>query len=273
MQNIECLSILSHELRNPLTLIYSSLQLLEMECPAVRESGLWAQIRQDMLDTIQLLRSMTASFGSLEQGAVSVPDFVEGMAASFRPAARMRQISFDAEVSGELSGAVLTADVRKLREAVTNLLVNALDAADPARAGESSPDAPNPSESAGNDSGSPEPAGPGKKAIPGKKAEPDKNCAGIPELPPQGRITLSAVRDGADICIHVKDNGRGIPQERLATLFDSYVTYRAGGFGLGLGIARSIAQLHGGSLTVTTCTQQPGTYTDFCLRLPLAAQP
>jgi nitrogen-specific signal transduction histidine kinase len=69
--------------------------------------------------------------------------------------------------------------------------------------------------------------------------------------------------------IHIHDNGPGIPEEYLSTLFDPFVTHKAHGTGLGLSITENIAKQHGGTITVHTCTTLPDTYTDFCLSLPV----
>ena len=78
---------------------------------------------------------------------------------------------------------------------------------------------------------------------------------------------LAAVGDGGEVLVRleakgrravlsVDDNGAGIPPEVLKNVFTRYETGLAGrldappGAGLGLGIARGIAQLHGGSLII-----------------------
>lgn len=231
MQNTDCFSTISHELRNPLTLIYSSLQLLEKECPAVCESGLWPQIKHDVLDTIQLLRNMTASFGVPVRQLLCIQELIKEITASFSPAARMRQIRFESEIPADLPDIMIMADRQKIREAVFNLLINAADAIEESIAGSQ------------------------ESSV---------------SLSP-GKISLSIQKEGPDVCIHIRDNGPGIPPERLATLFHSYVTYRPDGFGLGLAVSESIAKQHGGSLTADTCTKPPETYTDFCIRLPICS--
>jgi signal transduction histidine kinase len=69
--------------------------------------------------------------------------------------------------------------------------------------------------------------------------------------------------------IHVRDNGPGIPEEYRDTLFDPFVTHKLHGTGLGLSIVKNIMVQHGGTITVSTCTAQPDTCTDFCLTLPV----
>ena len=87
--------------------------------------------------------------------------------------------------------------------------------------------------------------------------------------PEGGQITLSARQNGPELAIAVRDSGPGIAPEDLPRVFDRF--YRAdksrtrGGSGLGLAIARSIAQAHGGRLTVDS---QPGQGATFTLWLP-----
>ena len=52
--------------------------------------------------------------------------------------------------------------------------------------------------------------------------------------PHRGRLFLKAYRDGADVIIEIMDNGRGVPPEELARLFEPYYSGRAGGLGLSL---------------------------------------
>lgn len=72
-----------------------------------------------------------------------------------------------------------------------------------------------------------------------------------------GQRALITVEDGDDaVTLRVRDEGPGIPEDELEKVFEPY--YRldksrgreGGGSGLGLGIARSIAAAHGGSLTL-----------------------
>lgn len=66
-------------------------------------------------------------------------------------------------------------------------------------------------------------------------------------------------RDGA-ICVHVGDSGPGIPLEDRERVFERFVRLdparHAGGAGLGLSIARWIAEVHGGNLELLTSSPQ-----------------
>jgi two-component system sensor kinase FixL len=64
----------------------------------------------------------------------------------------------------------------------------------------------------------------------------------------------------------VSDNGEGIPQERLAQVFDPYFSTRAGGMGMGLAISRSIVEAHQGRIAVES---EPGVATTFRFTLPV----
>jgi signal transduction histidine kinase len=68
------------------------------------------------------------------------------------------------------------------------------------------------------------------------------------------RVTLSDA--GAGAVVTVEDDGPGIPEERIADVFEPFVrletsrSRETGGAGLGLAIARSIVRAHGGELTL-----------------------
>lgn len=64
------------------------------------------------------------------------------------------------------------------------------------------------------------------------------------------RIGISAEAQDSDIVIRIKDSGGGVPAEVVPTLFKAFSGQRKGGLGLGLAISRSIAQNHGGDLSV-----------------------
>jgi signal transduction histidine kinase len=83
--------------------------------------------------------------------------------------------------------------------------------------------------------------------------------------PPQGRITVAislaaagpeGARGAAYVRLSVSDQGQGIPEAELETIFDKFVQSSktkngAGGTGLGLSICREIVQQHGGRIWAT----------------------
>ena len=87
--------------------------------------------------------------------------------------------------------------------------------------------------------------------------------------PEGGNVTVSVREDGDRVALEVSDTGVGIPQDQLPLIFERF--HRAdpsrseGGVGLGLSIARQIAESHGGQIRVKST---PGTGSTFTLLLP-----
>ena len=93
--------------------------------------------------------------------------------------------------------------------------------------------------------------------------------------PAGGTIALSARREGPLAEISVRDNGSGIPAEALSRIFEMFNREARpnaggqGGLGVGLTLARRLAELHGG--TVEVRSEGEGQGSEFIVRLPLAA--
>jgi PAS domain S-box-containing protein len=86
----------------------------------------------------------------------------------------------------------------------------------------------------------------------------------------RGEIKISAEPRNSDLAISVSDTGTGIPAEYLPHIFDKFVQVAdapVGGAGLGLTIAKSIVEAHGGQISVQS---QVGHGTTFTFTLPLA---
>jgi PAS domain S-box-containing protein len=90
--------------------------------------------------------------------------------------------------------------------------------------------------------------------------------------PREGRIGISVVRVGNEAVITVKDNGIGIPPERIGSVFEMFSQAHAplasDGLGIGLALVRELVQMHGGSVSVSSAGEDKGS--EFTVRLPLA---
>lgn len=95
-------------------------------------------------------------------------------------------------------------------------------------------------------------------------------------MPNGGRIVIRTAWDEASgmVDLTVRDSGSGIPQEKLARIFDRFYSTKRGpdasgkgGTGLGLAMCRDIIQSHEGRIRVESTV---GKGTAFTLRLPVA---
>ena len=89
---------------------------------------------------------------------------------------------------------------------------------------------------------------------------------GLAATAEHGSVRLHALSKDGMVEFHVQDDGIGIPEEARQNIFDDYYSTKSRGSGLGLSIARRIAEDHGGELVLVS-PEQP---THFCLRLPIS---
>ena len=77
-------------------------------------------------------------------------------------------------------------------------------------------------------------------------------------------------RDGvAAVVVEIIDHGRGIEREALPKLFDSFFTTKEKGLGLGLSIARTIVEAHGGRIWAENAAEGGSI---FRFAIPVAAR-
>jgi len=84
-----------------------------------------------------------------------------------------------------------------------------------------------------------------------------------------GKLEISTYRsvDGKHICVSLKDNGVGIPEENLNRIFDPFYTTKSEGTGLGLSISYGIIENNGGMIEVKS---REGEGTTFILMFPVS---
>jgi signal transduction histidine kinase/CheY-like chemotaxis protein len=95
--------------------------------------------------------------------------------------------------------------------------------------------------------------------------------------PCAGRIALKVSRRGDAVDISVRDNGIGIPRERLDSVFDMFaqidgpVPQSQAGLGIGLSLVKGLVGLHKG--TIEVLSEGSGRGSEFRISLPTTAAP
>jgi signal transduction histidine kinase/ActR/RegA family two-component response regulator len=101
--------------------------------------------------------------------------------------------------------------------------------------------------------------------------------------PDGGHLEVSAEAQGTQAVVRVQDDGIGIASSMLGSIFELYAQVRpsdaaphalpawGGGEGIGLALARSLVELHGGRLEAQSAGLAKGS--EFVVRLPLSATP
>jgi PAS domain S-box-containing protein len=93
---------------------------------------------------------------------------------------------------------------------------------------------------------------------------------------PGGKISLRATRADGEVVVTVKDNGFGIPADKLESIFDMFMQVDGasersqGGLGIGLTLVKRLAEMHHGSVAVTSAGEGLGS--EFVVRLPVLSK-
>lgn len=117
--------------------------------------------------------------------------------------------------------------------------------------------------------------------LPEVMADPDRTIQVLVNLlsnavkhaPTGSPVEVSAEREGGMMAIAIRDHGRGIPSHKVDAIFEPFTqldgsdTRRIPGTGLGLTIARALAEKQGGTIRVTSREGEGATFT---LTIPLA---
>ena len=225
------LSMVSHEIRNPLTLVYSTLQLMESRYPNVLDIPYWSNLRHD-IEYMKLLLEELSSYNNGERLSLSSIDlntFFKALALSFASSLIDTDIQFVSYIEAALPP--FYGDALKLKEVFLNLLKNARDAVE-------------------NSSVSP--------AI----------HLSVTHTNSSHKVTSDNLISGytSAILIVIEDNGCGIDASKLSTIFDPFVTYKKNGTGLGLALSQRIIHAHNGHINATSV---PGISTTFTVSLPI----
>ncbi len=218
----EVLGVVAHDLRNPLNLVSTTIQLLmEPTLTAERRASVFAinaravhrmnRLIGDLLDVVRLEAGRLA----LEIRPCDIDRVLAEAAEAFQ--ARAAEHGVNLQLAPGSPGVVIAADGERVLQLLDNLVGNAL------------------------------------KFTPGG-----------------GTVTISSRVGDGRVHIAVADTGPGIPEEHRTRLFDRFWQARGTdrrGLGLGLAIARGIAEAHGGALAVESTVGKGSTF-QFTLPMP-----
>jgi signal transduction histidine kinase len=205
-QRRDHIAMLVHDLRHPLSSLGLIAEVLDAEDLTVDEKqSSVSQIRSlcsemaRLVDDVLVASRLEAGVFSVEMRKVTVGAIVGPMLGVFTPVAARRRVALAFDGSLDLE---VHADPQKLRQALDNLVANALKF-----------------------------------------------------TPRGGRVHVGVWREGQQVIFEIADTGPGVSPRERESIFDRYKQgsrgRAAGGAGLGLAIARGIAEAHHGSISVT----------------------
>lgn len=123
-------STIAHEIRNPLTLVSSALQIIQAQHPEVKEFTHWKQTMEDIDFMRQLLEELSTfnNGNTLHYSVFSIEQLLKNIAISF--AIALDEEDSDIEFTSSIPDTLgkFTGDKIKLEEVFLNLLKNAKEA-------------------------------------------------------------------------------------------------------------------------------------------------
>lgn len=202
------ISQITHEIRNPLTLISSTVQLIESHYPEVAGSNLWEQLTDDISGLILLLEDVTTYNHSnkLTLDSTNIYEMLQKLIHSFQIHTANNDIKIRLDDTTEDINSQyknFMCDPIKLRQAFTNIIKNAVEAI--------------------KDSGE----------------------IYIQIQDEVNNLDISN-NNAKYIAISFKNNGKPIDPSEQLDIFKPFITYKANGTGMGLAITEQIIHAHDG---------------------------
>ena len=121
----------AHELRNPLTTLYSTVQLIEFQHPEVKNFKYWSNLNSDIEYIEELIKGFSDFVKSerLETSSFSLFALLEQVSLSFAAMISQSDVVFTSKIDPSIHK--ITGDKTKLQQVFVNLLKNAYEAALP----------------------------------------------------------------------------------------------------------------------------------------------
>lgn len=126
------LSQLTHEIRNPLTLMYSTLQLIEHKNPDITQINYWANLKEDMKDVFSLLDRISEynHCDTLDITSVDLNTMLSELITTFKAYLPEKKAHIELSVSKRAKSYITNyfCDKTKMRQVFINLIKNAMEA-------------------------------------------------------------------------------------------------------------------------------------------------
>ncbi len=214
---------LAHEIRNPLASISSSVQQLGLHESADEDDRLLAGLVVRESDWLSRLLSEFIEFSRVRIVRSQRLDLREVVDHALDLVRRNPAYDEAVVVHATLDPdpVLVDGDEDLLHRVVTNLVLNAVQAAEP-----------------------------------GRKTRIDVEVSGI-----AGDHTVPGIDVADAVVLRVTDDGPGIPEENLNRIFDPFFSGRSGGTGLGLSIVHRAVEAHGGTVLVESTTRKGTRFT------------
>lgn len=242
----EFISVVSHELRTPLTSIHGSLRMLTSGLlpPHSDKSQRLLNIAVDSTDRLVRLINDILDVERIESGQVSMTKYPYNISDLMTQSAdTMQGMAAQMQVQLRVTPLPVLTDVDgdRIVQTMTNLLSNAI-----------------------------------KFSRPGDIVE--MNAHLMPQQSPSCALATEpntpslSPAEAPQVCIWIRDQGRGIPPDKIDTIFERFQQADSSdardheGTGLGLAICQSIVHQHGGQIWVES---QPGKGSTFSFTLPI----
>ncbi|MFA9463541.1 MAG: ATP-binding protein [Velocimicrobium sp.] len=212
-ENNQLLSKVTHEIGNPLTIIYSTIQLMESKNACLVDEPYWLQLTKDVKDLSLLLHNYSDynSCATLNLKKENLLEVLQTVSESFEPVFIHNNLDWSFHVSRSMIPLMSSylCDIVKIRQVFVNILKNGVEALE------------------------------------------SKQSLWI-QIPDLGEQIEDMTQGHNFIILHFGNNGLPIETNKIAGMFLPRASNKVGGSGIGLWISNRIVEAHGGKIFVNS---------------------